>query len=76
MEGFTEGMQNTDICKTSDKILFDADAYPVKNAIVQVGTKFYVEILFVVSYAHRSRKQQGNWVYVDSEQDEVDCYIY
>ncbi|WP_236736090.1 DUF188 domain-containing protein [Bacillus mycoides] len=32
--------------------------------------------MFVASYAHRSRKQQGNWVYVDSEQDEVDCYIY
>ncbi|KUH44326.1 hypothetical protein S3E15_03688 [Bacillus mycoides] len=48
----------------------------MKNAIVQVGTKFYVEILFVVSYAHRSRKQQGNWVYVDFEQDEVDGYIY
>ncbi|MEK7014881.1 DUF188 domain-containing protein [Bacillus sp. FSL R9-9410] len=58
------------------KILFDADAYPVKNVIVQVGTKFYVEILFVASYAHRSRKQQGNWVYADSEQDEVDCYIH
>ncbi|WP_258237020.1 hypothetical protein [Bacillus sp. NP247] len=58
------------------KILVGADAYPVKNAIVQVGTKFYVEILFVTSYAHRLRKQQGNWVYVDSEQGEVGCYIY
>ncbi|SCM97348.1 Protein of unknown function [Bacillus mycoides] len=31
------------------KILVDADACPVKNAIVQVGTKFYVEILFVAT---------------------------
>lgn len=57
-------------------ILVDADACPVKTKIVQVGTKFHVEILFVASYAHRLRKQQGNWIYVDSEQDEVDFYIY
>ncbi|MED0966551.1 hypothetical protein [Bacillus paramycoides] len=41
------------------KILVDADACPVKDEIVQVGTKIYVEILFVASHAHRSRKQQG-----------------
>ncbi|WP_242226971.1 YaiI/YqxD family protein [Bacillus cereus group sp. BfR-BA-01315] len=58
------------------KILVDADACPVKDEIVQGGTKFHVEILFVASYAHRSKKQQGNWIYVDSEQDEVDFYIY
>nr|WP_257145112.1 hypothetical protein [Bacillus paramycoides] len=42
-----------------NNILVDADACPVKNEIVQVETKFYVEILFVASHAHRSRKQQG-----------------
>ncbi|MGE6538640.1 DUF188 domain-containing protein [Bacillus luti] len=47
----------------------------MKAEIVRVGTKFYVEILFVTSYAHHSGKQQGDWIYVDSEQDKVDFYI-
>ncbi|MED3537028.1 DUF188 domain-containing protein [Bacillus toyonensis] len=58
-----------------NNVLVDADAYPVKDEIVQVGTEFHVEIVFVASYTHRSRKQQGNWIYVDSGQDEVDLYI-
>ncbi|EJS72355.1 hypothetical protein CN425_12185 [Bacillus cereus] len=57
-------------------MLVDADACPVKAEIVQVGTKFHVGILFVTSYAHRLRKQQGNLIYVDSGQDEVDFYMY
>ncbi|MCU4766161.1 DUF188 domain-containing protein [Bacillus toyonensis] len=59
-----------------NNVLVDADAYPVKDEIVQVGTEFHVEIVFVASYTHRSRKQQGTWIYVDSGQDEVDLYIY
>ncbi|MDR4983055.1 hypothetical protein CN491_13560 [Bacillus cereus] len=47
----------------------------MKTKIVQVETETYVKILFVTSYTHRSRKQQGNWIYVDSEQDKVDFYI-
>ncbi|HGH7178097.1 DUF188 domain-containing protein [Bacillus luti] len=47
----------------------------MKAEIVRVGTKFYVEILFVTSYAHHLGKQQGDWIYVDSEQDKVDFYI-
>ncbi|WP_439021587.1 DUF188 domain-containing protein [Bacillus thuringiensis] len=31
--------------------------------------------MFVTSYAHHSGKQQGDWIYVDSEQDKVDFYI-
>ncbi|CAM4133134.1 hypothetical protein BAMA_22160 [Bacillus manliponensis] len=58
------------------KIFVDADACPVKDEIVQVGAKFHVEIFFIASYAHQSRRQEGNWIYVDSEQDEVDFYIY
>ncbi|MGN4424333.1 DUF188 domain-containing protein [Bacillus cereus group sp. MYBK30-1] len=58
------------------KILVDADACPVKDEIVQVGTKNLCRN-FVCRIACSSfKKTARNWVYVDSEQDEVDFYIY
>lgn len=57
------------------KILVDADACPVKDEIVQVGTKNLCRN-FVCRIACSSfKKTARNWVYVDSEQDEVDLYI-
>ncbi|HDX9590199.1 TPA: YaiI/YqxD family protein [Bacillus pseudomycoides] len=58
------------------RIYVDADACPVKEEIMRVGAKFHVDIWFIASYAHQSRSQKGNWIYVDSAQDEVDFYIY
>ncbi|WP_243386293.1 YaiI/YqxD family protein [Bacillus kexueae] len=58
------------------KIFVDADACPVKKEILLVASRYDIPVHFVASYAHMSTvKQQGSWVYVDSEKESVDLYI-
>ncbi|MFX3623798.1 MAG: YaiI/YqxD family protein [Ectobacillus sp.] len=59
-----------------NRIFVDADACPVKEEIIQVSSRFHIDVYFVASYAHQSNNQQGNWIYVDSVKDEADFYIY
>ncbi|WP_102345564.1 YaiI/YqxD family protein [Bacillus sp. Marseille-P3661] len=57
-------------------IFVDADACPVKDEIIDVATSFNLEVIFVASYAHMTTNQlPGQWVYVDTNKEEVDLYI-
>lgn len=57
------------------KILVDADACPVKKEIDDLCRKYAIEVVYVASYAHYSRDNSSEWVYVDANKEEADLYI-
>lgn len=54
----------------------DADSCPVMMEIVEIASKFSIEVIFVASYAHMRNNLEGqNWVFVDSHKEAVDLYL-
>jgi uncharacterized protein len=54
----------------------DADSCPVMKEIVEIASKFLIEVIFVASYAHMRNNLEGqSWVFVDSHKEAVDLYL-
>lgn len=57
-------------------VFVDADACPVKDEILLVAKHNQIDVIFVASYAHITNKHlKGQWIYVDTNKEEVDLYI-
>ncbi|WLR49874.1 DUF188 domain-containing protein [Bacillus tianshenii] len=57
-------------------IFVDADACPVKKDIVEIAAAYHCSVIFISSYNHMIHdKPGGEWVFVDTNQEEVDLYI-
>lgn len=56
-------------------IFVDADACPVKKDILNLAACYDIPVVFISSYNHLGARNEGNWVYVDTNQEEVDLYI-
>ncbi|WP_226667373.1 YaiI/YqxD family protein [Metabacillus litoralis] len=57
-------------------IYVDADACPVKQEVMELASKYNIDVTFVASYNHTSdRTYGGKWVYVDTGKEEADLYI-
>lgn len=58
------------------RIVVDADACPVKDTIVEVGTRFGVRVIMVASHNHRMESAEGvTVVQVDAADQSADLYI-
>lgn len=60
------------------KIYVDADACPVKDAIISIATTANIPVILVTSYSHYSHKKQRDLVktiYVDNEAEAADYHI-
>lgn len=71
-------MEGCRIIRTMDQlhVLVDADSCPVKEEIVEIASKYLVEVTFIASYNHvLTDVLPGKWVYVDTGKEAVDLYI-
>lgn len=58
------------------KILIDGDACPVKNEILEIATKYNIEVLYFCSICHYSETSEFyNSILVDNEDQAVDMKI-
>jgi uncharacterized protein len=57
-------------------VFVDADACPIKIEIFSLAAKYNIPSVFISSYNHFSPLQQMKWVYVDTEKEAVDLYIF
>jgi uncharacterized protein len=62
--------------KVNYTIYVDADSCPVKNEISEIASTYGFHVCFIASYAHMpNERAKGEWVFVDSNKEEVDLYI-
>lgn len=54
----------------------DADSCPVKDEIVEIASRFSINVLFVASYNHiMNNSTYASWKYVDTGKEAADLYI-
>lgn len=59
------------------RILIDGDACPVKDEIIQIGSKYNIDTLFFCSLSHYGNYNDfTKWILVDNEDQAVDMEIF